>query len=89
MYYSWLSKALKEEFEIIKRLKESERGTVTLVRHRNTGKRFILRSFTGDAEVYHLSLIHILPEARSMDSPALPSSPVLRIGTLLPGGRST
>lgn len=53
MYYSWLSKALKEEFEIIKRLKESERGTVTLVRHRNTGKRFILRSFTGDAEVYH------------------------------------
>ena len=52
MYYSWLSKALKEEFEIIKRLKESERGTVTLVRHRNTGKRFILRSFTGNAEVY-------------------------------------
>ena len=52
MYYSWLSKALKEEFEIIKRLKESERGTVTLVRHRRTGKRFILRSFTGNAEVY-------------------------------------
>lgn len=52
MYYSWLSNALREEFEPLSVLKKSERGTVTLIRHRALGNRFILRSFTGNAEVY-------------------------------------
>ena len=38
MYYDWLSDALKQEFESLKLLKESERGTVTLVRHRASAK---------------------------------------------------
>ena len=52
MYYDWLSDALKQEFESLKLLKESERGTVTLVRHRASGQKFILRSFLGNGEVY-------------------------------------
>ena len=52
MYYDWLSGALKQEFESLKLLKESERGTVTLIRHRASGKKFILRSFSGNGEVY-------------------------------------
>lgn len=52
MYYSWFSNALKEEFESLSLLKETERGTVTLIRHRKTKKNFILRSFTGNTEVY-------------------------------------
>ena len=48
MYYDWLSDALKQEFESLKLLKESERGTVTLIRHRASGKKFILRSFSGN-----------------------------------------
>ena len=52
MYYAWLSDALKQEFEPLKLLKESERGTVTLIRHRASGKKFILRSFSGNGEVY-------------------------------------
>ena len=36
----------------MKLLKESERGTVALVRHRGSGQRFVLRSFVGNAEVY-------------------------------------
>lgn len=52
MYYDWLSDALKQEFESLKLLKESERGTVTLIRHRASGKKFILRSFSGNGEVY-------------------------------------
>ncbi len=38
MYYDWLSDALKQEFESLKLLKESDRGTVTLIRHRASGK---------------------------------------------------
>ena len=53
MYYTWLSDALGQEFETVQILKQSERGTVTLIRHRASGKKFILRSFTGNAEVYH------------------------------------
>lgn len=52
MHYTWLSEAIQREFELLKILKESERGTVKLIRHRATGIRFILRSFTGNAEVY-------------------------------------
>lgn len=52
MYYDWLSDALKQEFESIRLLKQSERGTVTLVRHRASGQKFILRSFLGNGEVY-------------------------------------
>ena len=34
MYYDWFSEALQQEFEPLQLLKESERGTVTLIRHR-------------------------------------------------------
>lgn len=48
-------------------MKESSRGSVRLIRHSATGKRFILRRFTGNGEVYrkllncscrHLPLIY-------------------------------
>ena len=65
--YSWLSEQLKLEFEEVRLLKESPRGSVRLIRHRASGKRFILRRFTGNGEVYrrlldcscrHLPLIY-------------------------------
>ena len=52
-YYTWLEHALQTEFEMHELLKKSERGTVSLIRHRTSNERFILRSFTGNAEVYH------------------------------------
>lgn len=52
IYYTWLSQVLKQEFTSIALMKKSERGTVTLIRHRASGKKFILRSFMGNAEVY-------------------------------------
>lgn len=52
IFYTWLSDSLGELFETIEVLKESDRGTVKLIRHRATGKRFILRSFQGNGEVY-------------------------------------
>lgn len=65
--YSWLSEAIKTEFESLRLLKESPRGSVQLIRHRATGNQFILRRFTGNGEVYqnllsctcrHLPLIY-------------------------------
>ena len=54
--YQWLLAALREEFEPIRLLKESPRGTVELVRHRTAGRRFVLRRFRGSAEVYRALL---------------------------------
>ena len=50
--YNWLQDMIYQEYEAIRVLKESPRGSVRLIRHRATGKQFILRRFTGNAEVY-------------------------------------
>ena len=55
--YAWLLDTLGEEYEQLRLLKESPRGSVCLIRHKATGRRFILRQFTGNAEVYR-QLLH-------------------------------
>ena len=42
-------------------LKESPRGNVQLIRHKATGKRFVLRRFTGNPEVYQKLLDYTCP----------------------------
>ena len=39
-YYAWFSEALQKEFETQELLKESERSTVSLIRHRASGQPF-------------------------------------------------
>ncbi len=55
--YNWLLHALQEEFDVRRLLKQSPRGSVSLIRHKATGKRFILRRTVGSAEVY-CKLLH-------------------------------
>ena len=43
---------LKTEYELVRVIKESPRGSVSLIRHRASGRQFILRRFTGNAGVY-------------------------------------
>ena len=50
--YDWLLDLLPNLFEPVRLLKESSRGSVRLIRHRASGKKVILRQFTGNAEVY-------------------------------------
>ena len=50
--YGWLLDTLHKEYELVRLLKESPRGSVSQIRHRATGRRFVLRQFTGNAEVY-------------------------------------
>lgn len=50
--YSWLSSVLESEYETLRLMKRSPRGSVHLICHRATRQRFILRQFQGNAEVY-------------------------------------
>ena len=55
--FEWLLESLTREFQEVRLLKESPRGSVHLLRHRGTGKQFVLRRFAGNAEVYQ-RLLH-------------------------------
>lgn len=50
--FTWLLNILQNEYDLVRILKESPRGSVRLIRHKATGNRFILRRFRGSAEVY-------------------------------------
>lgn len=59
--YDWLEQALTTEYTPVRLLKESDRGSVRLIRHNATGRRFILRRFTGNGEVYRKLLDYACP----------------------------
>ena len=59
--YHWLLTSLDEHYEPLRLLKQSPRGSVTLIRHKATGQRFILRRFTGNPEVYQKLLDYTCP----------------------------
>ena len=59
--YTWLSDILREEYEVIRLMKESPRGSVRLIRHKTTGQKFILRHFAGNSEVYRALLDYACP----------------------------
>lgn len=50
--YTWFSNVIASEFELVRLMKESSRGSVRLIRHRATGRRYVLRHFYGNGEVY-------------------------------------
>lgn len=50
--YDNLLKAVREEYDTVRMIKKSERGEVSLIRHRDSGTRFIFRHFYGSSEVY-------------------------------------
>lgn len=56
--YNYLSDTIASQFDHIQFLKQSDRGSVSLLRHKDTGTRFVLRAFYGNGEVYH-KLLHI------------------------------
>ena len=50
--YDFILGAIQEEFAVTKTLKVGPRGTVKLLCHRETGKPYIFRQYTGDGDVY-------------------------------------
>ena len=74
--YDTLIRAVETYFDELKVLKRGARGTVTLVRHRDTGKRYIFRCFDGSDEVYVRfadtgKLVRLAREHRVMTNPVL------------------
>ena len=52
LIYTWLSEILQKEYEVIRLMKESSRGSIRLIRHKASGRKFVLRRFLGNAGVY-------------------------------------
>ena len=50
--YDSLLGAVHSEYDVLMLIKKSERGEVSLVRHRDSGTRYIFRHFYGNSEVY-------------------------------------
>ena len=50
--YDSLLGAVHSEYDVLMLIKKSERGEVSLVRHRDSGARYIFRHFYGNSEVY-------------------------------------
>lgn len=60
-FYSWFLDALQTDYTQVRLIKQSDRGSVRLIRHNATGGRFILRQFTGNPEVYRKLLDYTCP----------------------------
>lgn len=50
--YDSLFEAVRSEYDTLTLIKKSERGEVSLIRHRDSGTRYIFRYFYGSSEVY-------------------------------------
>ena len=83
--YTWLSNALQEEYELVRILKESPRGSVQLIRHKATGKRLVLRRFTGNPEVYRKLLDYTCPNLPTVYEVAVEGSKVLTLEEFVEG----
>ena len=83
--YTWLSNALQEEYELVRILKESPRGSVQLIRHKATGRRLILRRFTGNPEVYRKLLDYTCPNLPTVYEVAVEGNKVLALEEFIEG----
>lgn len=68
--YTSLLNAIQTEYDTIRELKQSPRGSVFLIRHSKNGSRYIFRHFSGSSEVYQKLL--------SVSCPYLPQ--ILEVG---------
>lgn len=50
--YQYLLASIDKDYDRVKTIKESDRGCVLLVRHKQSGTRFIFRHYQGNGEVY-------------------------------------
>ena len=60
LYESFLE-AVITEYDTLRVLKQSPRGTVSVVRHKKSGTRYVLRRYSGSGEVYRRLLPVLCP----------------------------
>ena len=59
--YESLWEAVTTEYDTLRVLKQSPRGTVSVVRHKKSGTRYIFRRYSGSGEVYRRLLPVLCP----------------------------
>ena len=59
--YESLLEAVTTEYDTLRVLKQSPRGTVSIVRHKKSGTRYIFRRYSGSGEVYRRLLPVLCP----------------------------
>ncbi len=59
--YESLLEAVTTEYDTLRVLKQSPRGTVSVVRHKKSGTRYIFRRYSGSGEVYRRLLPVLCP----------------------------
>ena len=62
--YDFLTEHIRSDYIPVKELRRTERGSIVLVRHRQTHTPYVFRCYEGSAEVYHRLLF--------LDCPNLP-----------------
>jgi len=50
--YDFLQEEAQSLFDTVKTIRETERGSLLLLKHRESGRRYVLRSYKGNGEVY-------------------------------------
>lgn len=50
--YNYLIHSITEDYQMLRCLKESARGQVQIVQHKESGRRYVFRRFDGNGEVY-------------------------------------
>ena len=50
--YPYLLSSIETDYETVKTIKHSERGSVSLLQNKQNGTRFIFRHYRGNGEVY-------------------------------------
>ena len=66
--YDSLFEAVRSEYDTLTLIKKSERGEVSLIRHRDSGTRYIFRYFYGSSEVSESAKDHGSRGKRWQDS---------------------
>ena len=59
--YESLLEAVTTEYDTLRVLKQSPRGTVSVVRHKKSGTRYVFRRYSGSGEVYRCLLPVLCP----------------------------
>lgn len=59
--YESLLEAVTTEYDTLRVLKQSPRGTVSVVRHKKSGTRYVFRRYSGSGEVYRRLLSVLCP----------------------------
>lgn len=83
--YDSLQRCVRDEYDVEKTLKISERGMVLLIRHKKTKSRYIFRSFIGSGEAYGKLLDLSCPHLPRIEATAEKGGQVTVLEEYVPG----